>query len=82
MVDPAGRWSLRPLIRLTDREIVERDWEREKGDVLPVGKWDGTFLEHSYWFRPGRSAHQAVAKAQQYIAEGDRFVVDLDLEKF
>lgn len=45
-------------------------------------KWDGTFSEHSYGFRPGRSAHQAVAKAQQYIAEGYRWVVDLDLEKF
>ncbi len=45
-------------------------------------KWDETFSEHSYGFRPGRSAHQAVAKAQQYIAEGYRWVVDLDLEKF
>ena len=45
-------------------------------------KWDQTFSEHSYGFRPGRSAHQAVAKAQQYIAEGYRWVVDLDLEKF
>src|SRR6201981_1475794 len=45
-------------------------------------RWDRTFSEHSYGFRPGRSAHQAVAQAQQYIAEGYRFVVDLDLEKF
>jgi RNA-directed DNA polymerase len=45
-------------------------------------RWDGTFSEHSYGFRPGRSAHQAVQKAQQYIAEGYRWVVDLDLEKF
>jgi len=45
-------------------------------------KWDGTFSEHSYGFRPGRSAHQAVEQAQQYIAEGYRWVVDLDLEKF
>ena len=45
-------------------------------------KWDRTFSEHSYGFRPERSAHQAVAKAQQYIAEGGRYVVDLDLEKF
>jgi len=44
--------------------------------------WDGTFSEHSYGFRPKRSAHQAVAKAQQYQAEGYRWVVDLDLEKF
>ena len=46
------------------------------------GKWDGTFSEHSHGFRPQRSAHQAVAKAQQYIAAGNRWVVDLDLEKF
>ena len=45
-------------------------------------KWDRTFSGHSYGFRPGRSAHQAVEQAQQYIAEGYRFVVDLDLEKF
>src|SRR5438132_6510241 len=45
-------------------------------------KSDRTFSDHSYGFRPGRSAHQAVAAAQQYIAAGYRWVVDLDLEKF
>ena len=45
-------------------------------------QWDRTFSEHSYGFRPRRSAHQAVAQAQQYIAEGYGWVVDLDLEKF
>jgi RNA-directed DNA polymerase len=45
-------------------------------------RWDRTFSEHSYGFRPGRSAHQAVAQAQRYIAEGNGWVVDLDLEKF
>jgi RNA-directed DNA polymerase len=45
-------------------------------------KWDRTFSDHSYGFRPGRSAHQAVEQAQQYIAAGYRWVVDLDLEKF
>jgi len=44
--------------------------------------WDPTFSDHSFGFRPGRSAHQAVARAQHYIAAGDRWVVDLDLEKF
>ena len=44
--------------------------------------WDRTFSAHSYGFRPGRSAHQAVSKAQQYIAAGYGWVVDLDLEKF
>jgi RNA-directed DNA polymerase len=46
------------------------------------GRWDRTFSDHSYGFRPGRSAHQAVEAAQQYIAAGYRWVVDLDLEKF
>jgi RNA-directed DNA polymerase len=52
--------------------------------VLQVlqSRWDRTFSEHSHGFRPQRSAHQAVAKAQQHIAEGNRWVVDLDLEKF
>jgi len=45
-------------------------------------RWDRTFSEHSYGFRPGRSAHQAVAQAQAYIAEGYRYTVDIDLEKF
>src|SRR5229473_2659200 len=45
-------------------------------------RWDRTFSDHSYGFRPGRSAHQAVEQAQQYIAAGLRWVVDLDLEKF
>ena len=45
-------------------------------------RWDPTFSEHSYGFRPGRSARQAVHKAQQYIAEGYGWVVDLDLEQF
>jgi RNA-directed DNA polymerase len=45
-------------------------------------RWDRTFSDHSYGFRPGRSAHQAVEQAQQYMAAGYRWVVDLDLEKF
>src|SRR5438552_14419863 len=45
-------------------------------------RWDRTFSEHSYGFRPGRSAHQAVGAAQRYIAAGYRWCVDLDLEKF
>jgi len=44
--------------------------------------WDRTFSDSSYGFRPERSAHQAVAQAQQYIAAGYGWVVDLDLEKF
>ena len=45
-------------------------------------QWDRTFSDYSYGFRPGRSAQQAVAQAQQYIVEGRGWCVDLDLEKF
>lgn len=45
-------------------------------------RFDPTFSEHSFGFRPRRSAHQAVAQAQHYVAQGYRYVVDLDLEKF
>jgi RNA-directed DNA polymerase len=61
--------------------VLDRFIQQSVMQVLQ-GKWDRTFSEHSYGFRPGRSAHQAVEKAQQYIAEGYRWVVDLDLEKF
>ncbi len=45
-------------------------------------QWNPTFSESSYGFRPGRSAQQAVAQAQKYIAEGHGWCVDFDLEKF
>lgn len=45
-------------------------------------QWDQTFSDSSFGFRPGRSTHQAVAQAQQYIAAGYGWTVDLDLEKF
>ena len=48
--------------------------------ILPV--FDPTFSEHSYGFRPNRSAQQAVLQAQKYIQEGCTWVVDIDLEKF
>jgi group II intron reverse transcriptase/maturase len=43
---------------------------------------DPTFSKHSYGFRPGRRAHQAVVAAQSYVRSGRRVVVDVDLEKF
>jgi len=48
--------------------------------ILPV--FDPTFSEHSYGFRPNRSAQQAVMQAQKHIQEGYTWVVDIDLEKF
>jgi len=44
--------------------------------------FDPRFSESSYGFRPGRNAHQAVKAAREYVAEGRRWTVDLDLEKF
>ncbi len=44
--------------------------------------FDPTFSEHSYGFRPGRRAHDAVREAQQYVQDGRRWVVDVDLERF
>jgi RNA-directed DNA polymerase len=48
--------------------------------LAPV--FEADFSESSYGFRPGRNAHQAVQAARRYVAEGRRFVVDMDLEKF
>jgi group II intron reverse transcriptase/maturase len=44
--------------------------------------YDPYFSEHSYGFRPGKSAHQAILQASGYIAKGKEWVVDIDLEKF
>ncbi len=61
--------------------VLDRFVQQAVQQVLQK-QWDPTFSEHSYGFRPGRSAQQAVAQAQQYIAEGYGWVVDFDLEKF
>jgi group II intron reverse transcriptase/maturase len=45
-------------------------------------RFDPTFSEHSYGFRPGRSAHGGILAAQRYIQDGRRVVVDMDLERF
>jgi len=61
--------------------VVDRLIQQAVRQVLQK-RWDWTFSEHSYGFRPGRSAQQAGKAAQQHIAAGYRWVVDLDLEKF
>lgn len=61
--------------------VVDRLIQQALLQVLQK-RWDPTFSKYSYGFRPGRSAHQAVAQAQKYVAEGYNWVVDLDLEKF
>jgi RNA-directed DNA polymerase len=61
--------------------VLDRFLQQAVMQVLQQ-RWDPEFSDHSYGFRPGRSAHQAVAQAQQYIAEGYGWCVDFDLEKF
>ena len=61
--------------------VLDRFIQQAVMQVLQAD-WDGTFSEASFGFRPGRSAHQAVERAQAYIAAGHGFVVDIDLEKF
>jgi RNA-directed DNA polymerase len=61
--------------------VLDRFLQQAVMQVLQ-SKWDPTFSEHSYGFRPNRSARQAVAQAQEYIVQGYTWVVDLDLEKF
>jgi RNA-directed DNA polymerase len=77
----AGTYQPQPVQRV---EIPKPDGGVRKQAVLQVlqQRWDRTFSEHSYGFRPGRSAHQAVAQAQAYITEGYGYTVDIDLEKF
>src|SRR2546426_2275820 len=61
--------------------VVDRLIQQALHQVLqPL--FDPEFSESSYGFRPGRNAHQAVEAARSYVAEGKRWVVDLDLEKF
>jgi len=61
--------------------VVDRFIQQAVQQVL-TRRWDPTFSQGSYGFRPGRSAHQAVEAAQRHIAEGCAWVVDIDLEKF
>ena len=72
---PAGGTRNLGIPTVIDRVIQQAVLQR----LQP--RWDPTFSEHSYGFRPGRSAHQAVAQAQAYVIEGYRFVVDIDFAK-
>jgi hypothetical protein len=61
--------------------VIDRLIQQALHQVLsPI--FESNFSESSYGFRPGRNAHQAVLKAREYIAEGRKWVIDLDLEKF
>ncbi len=61
--------------------VLDRFIQQALAQILQTG-YDKTFSDSSYGFRPNRSAHQAVLKAQSYQNEGHRIVVDIDLEKF
>src|SRR5580692_4921154 len=61
--------------------VLDRFIQQAVLQVLQA-EWDPTFSEHSFGFRPKRSAHQAVVRAQELIASGHGIVVDIDLEKF
>jgi RNA-directed DNA polymerase len=61
--------------------VVDRLIQQALHQVLQT-LFEPEFSESSYGFRPGRNAHQAVEAARSYVAEGKRWVVDLDLEKF
>ena len=61
--------------------VMDRLIQQAMAQVL-TPMFEPGFSPHSYGFRPGRSAHQAIQQAQTYIAEGNEWVVDIDLEKF
>jgi RNA-directed DNA polymerase len=73
---PAGGTRNLGIPNVVDRVIQQAILQQ----LQPL--WDPTFSKHSYGFRPGRSARQAVTQAQAYVIEGYRFVVDIDLAKF
>src|SRR5690625_2751734 len=73
---PDGGVRLLGIPTVTDRLI-----QQAIAQILSP-MYDQTFSDHSYGFRPNRSAHDAVRKAKDYIGEGYRWVVDIDLEKF
>ena len=75
---PKASGGTRPLGIPT---VLDRFIQQAVLQVLQAD-WDPTFSEHSFGFRPKRSAHQAVARAQELIASGHGFVVDIDLERF
>lgn len=75
---PKGKGQTRPLGIPT---VLDRVIQQGLNQVLQV-KFDPLFSDHSYGFRPGRSAHDAVKAAQRYVTEGKDWVVDIDLASF
>jgi RNA-directed DNA polymerase len=73
---PQGGVRTLGIPTLTDR-LIQQALHQVLSPIFEAG-----FSDSSYGFRPGRSAHQAIKAAKQYVAEGRRIVVDMDLEKF
>ncbi len=73
---PDGGTRMLGIPTVLDRFIQQAVLQK----LTPI--FDPEFSEHSYGFRPGRSAHDAVRQAKKYIEEGYEYVVDIDLEKF
>jgi group II intron reverse transcriptase/maturase len=61
--------------------VLDRLIQQAMHQVLSP-EFESTFSEHSYGFRPGRSAHEAVKAAQAYVEAGYKWVVDIDMERF
>jgi group II intron reverse transcriptase/maturase len=61
--------------------VVDRFLQQAVAQAL-TPLFEPLFSNHSYGFRPGRSAHQTIQQAQEYVQEGYEWVVDIDLEKF
>lgn len=73
---PGGGVRLLGIPTLMDRLIQQAFLQV----LTPI--FDPEFSDHSYGFRPGRRAHDAVRKARDYVEEGYGWVVDIDLERF
>ena len=91
----SGQYRPTPVRRVEIPKPGKRDEKRQLGipcvmdrfvqqAILQVlqAKWDPTFSANSFGFRPSRSAHQAISKAQSYLEHGYEWCVDIDLEKF
>ncbi len=76
MEKPGGGTRMLGIPTVMDRFIQQMLLQA----MTPI--WEPKFSEHSYGFRPGRSAHDAVRAAQQYAWTGKDWVVDLDIAKF